>query len=83
MAAPNREQRIAILPHVQEAESWNYLANSSRDAPHPREVGCDMEPTGSVHALCLELDAAYMSTCTLRKSVELKHLRWAHFSLCV
>lgn len=81
MAAPNREQRIAILPRVQEAESWKYLANSSRD-PHLREVVCDMEPTGAGHALCLELGAAYTSTCALRKSVEVNTIG-SCFLLCM
>lgn len=64
------EQRGAIVPHVQEADSWKYLVNSPRDS---RILG----KLAVTHRCWLDGCVSFEKICWT------EHLRFAHFSFHV
>lgn len=60
--------------------SGQQLQGPSPSPPISGKLVWDMEPTGSVHVLCLELDTADVSTGIPRKLVELNTYDWLSFT---
>lgn len=77
-AVPTREQRGAIVPLVQKAESWKYLVNSPRDS---RILG-KLAVTHRCWSCSVTWAGCWLHGCvSFEKICWSEHLGFAHFSL--